>query len=82
MEIADNTEQKLWKEWNRAVLGQIAMAENDFNPGWPDSARSMVLVSKRVPTLHERAPDHDAFDASSDRHDGSAADSSSGTRSS
>jgi hypothetical protein len=46
MEIADNTEQKLWKEWNRAVLGQIAMAENDFNPGWPDSARSMVLVSK------------------------------------
>ena len=46
LQIADETEQKLSKQWNAAVLGQIAMAENDFNYGWPDSARSMVLVSK------------------------------------
>ena len=46
LEIADDAEQKLWESWNPYVLGQLAQAESNFNPFWPNPDRSTVELLK------------------------------------
>jgi hypothetical protein len=46
LQIADDTEQKLMRDWNPAVIRQLYDAESMLNPFWPDSGRSMIALTK------------------------------------
>src|ERR1051326_4633471 len=46
LQIADDTEQKLMRDWNPAVIRQLYDAERMLNPFWPDSGRSMIALTR------------------------------------
>lgn len=46
LEIVDDVEQKLWRNWDPYALGQLAASESYFNVWHTLSARSTIFVSK------------------------------------